>query len=80
MFFDNVKCIAASSDGLDSFVCNHGMVSIDNKVIMREFMYFKSMTGEFVKRRLNALQRDCIKRGWTHTDDISMAALNFVGE
>jgi len=29
----------------------------------------------FVKRRMAAFKRKCIKEGWTHSDDISIGAI-----
>lgn len=66
--------ITLSSDGIGSFR------QADNTPIpwtdlIDEFTGYKTTTGIFAKRRLNAFKRKCIKEGITHSDDISVAAI-----
>ena len=61
--------ISVLSDGVKTF---QGMDFLDTAT---EFMSFKNHTGEFVKRRMNAIKRKCDKEGIKYQDDISMAGI-----
>jgi len=43
--------------------------------LAEEFIGFKSSTGIFVKRRLAAFKKKCVKECMTHSDDISVSAI-----
>lgn len=70
--------IALLSDGVNSFR-NENRKDIDPLEIIREVTGFKTTSGDFVKRRLNRFRKECIQRGWTHYDDVSMAVI-YTGE
>lgn len=66
--------IAVFSDGIESFTDKEGS-KIEAVKIVKELMAFKNTQGEFVTRRMSRFLRDCEKRGWSHYDDLSMAAI-----
>jgi hypothetical protein len=70
----DTKSIAVFSDGVESFTDKEG-----NKIsvidVVTELMAFKNIQGEFVTRRMSRFLKDCEKRGWSHYDDLSMAAI-----
>jgi hypothetical protein len=66
--------IAVISDGINSFR-KQDNTPIDWKELMEEFTGFKTTEGEFVKRRIGAFKRKCLKDNTTHSDDISIASI-----
>lgn len=68
--------VAVFSDGVDTFTDKDGY-EIDPVSVIWELMSFKNTKGEFVKRRMQGFLRSAKKLGWKHSDDISMAAVNF---
>jgi serine/threonine protein phosphatase PrpC len=66
--------VAVCSDGINSFRRSDNS-EIPWLELAEEFIGFKSTAGVFVKRRLAAFKRKCEKDGWTHSDDISVAAI-----
>jgi hypothetical protein len=66
--------ISLSSDGINSFRQANGD-SILWHQMADEMFGFKLKTGQFVNRRLLALQRQCEKDQTTHYDDISVASI-----
>lgn len=66
--------IMISSDGINSYR-TATEEPIDWKIVMEEFVGYKNFTGEFVKRRMGAFKRKCLKEGITHYDDISCATI-----
>ncbi len=66
--------IALCSDGICSFrkADNTTLTWLD---MIPDFVDFQSTPGIFVKRRLNAMKKKWAKDGWTHGDDISIAAI-----
>lgn len=72
------KVMAVFSDGVESFHDTAG-VQVDPDDVIEELMAFKSLTGEFVKRRFYAFLRSAAARGWAHHDDLAMAAI-YCGE
>lgn len=66
--------IALVSDGMNSFrkADNSNLEWTD---LIEEFTGFKTFEGQFVLRRLSAFKRKCLKDAWTHSDDISVAAI-----
>jgi len=77
MKWDNVDCIAVSSDGAKSFSKkeNGNDTPISLRDIMFEFNQFKNRNGVFVQRRLKSMGRTHEKNLITHYDDISSAAI-----
>jgi len=74
----DLEWVAVFSDGVHSFRDGDGG-SLYYAEIVRALTEFKNYTGEFVTRRLNKFKKMCIKKGWTHYDDVSMAAI-FLGD
>lgn len=74
----NVEVVAVFSDGVESFRDSSG-VAIQASTVIHELMAFKTMRGAFVTRRFHACRRAWKARGWTHTDDLAMAAI-YLGE
>ena len=67
-----IKSISVSSDGIDTFVKDQrNPINMKNK-----FNEFKNFTGEFVKRRLSAIDRECKVNNINYMDDISLAAIH----
>lgn len=66
--------VALCSDGIGSFrkADNTTLTWLD---MTPDFVDFQSTSGIFVKRRLNAMRKKWAKDGWTHGDDISVAAI-----
>lgn len=80
---DNIKSISLLSDGICSFKkrviteTSQNIESIGFKETIQELIQFKGRKGRFVQRRLNKFERQCQERGWYHTDDLSIATMNF---
>lgn len=70
--------IAVFSDGVKSFL-DEDRKPVDFREVVQELMSFKGFKGQFVGRRMQAFLKQCKKRGWTHYDDLSMAAV-YLGE
>ncbi len=66
--------IAVCSDGINSFRQGN-TVPITWQEMVPEFVGFKNFKGVFVRRRLRRLSQDCRAKDWSHSDDISMAAI-----
>lgn len=75
---DNIEWVALMSDGVHSFR-NEKKKEINYIEVVKHLTDFKNFTGDFVKRRLNKFKKTCAKRGWTHYDDVSIAAI-YLGE
>lgn len=65
------------SDGLDSF-----KDEADNTIplleVLKVFLAFKGLNGEFLQRRMNFAWEEVAKRGWHNTDDFSVAGISHV--
>ena len=72
---NNIKTVSISSDGLDSFMKDTNPV--DCVGVVRNFVSFKNLKGDFVKRRIKAYRRECEKIQMTHEDDVSMSTISF---
>lgn len=64
---------ALVSDGAASVSSSCGPVPLEE--IVREFVSFKTLKGEFVRRRLRRAFELFRQRGWTCFDDISVAVI-----
>jgi hypothetical protein len=64
------KVLAVFSDGVTQ------VDGMDWRDVVAELMAFKSMEGDFVKRRMNRFLKDCLAHGKGPIDDISMAAIH----
>lgn len=68
--------VLLASDGVNSFEDEHS-VAIDYHQIVRELTAFKSLTGEFIRRRMNFFNRKMRKENNSHYDDLSIAGISF---
>jgi hypothetical protein len=71
---------AVFSDGAQSFQQRReegAFVPVPCRDVVRELTTFKSFTGVFARRRLRRFEEDAAARGWSHHDDLSLAALSF---
>lgn len=66
--------VAVMSDGINTF--KDGAKEVTWAEMLQEFVGFKSMHGQFVKRRMNFLRRTCQQKLMVHNDDISLAAIS----
>jgi len=71
----DIDFVLVSSDGLDSFTVGTTDAPLS---VEKEFTSFKSLTGDFVQRRMMRFRKDTKAKGNTHFDDISAAAISFV--
>lgn len=80
VFKDASKVIAGivlCSDGVTTFrKCENANQLMPASQVYNELINYKSLNGEFVKRRLTTFKKFCQKEGWQHFDDISVAAIN----
>jgi len=67
---DYLQSITICSDGISSYKDDEKNL-VDLLTIVPEFSTFKSVEGEFVKRRMQFLKRTCQQKEWTHYDDVS---------
>lgn len=67
------------SDGLHSFVRPEPAESISLESVLPELVSFKNTRGAFVGRRMQGFLKDCLRKGWRHADDLSLAALYLGG-
>jgi hypothetical protein len=79
----NLSFAAVLSDGIESYQAKVGaetsatFKSVDYLAAVHELTAFKNFKGEFVHRRMQSFEKECLKRGWHHNDDISVAAMHF---
>lgn len=85
LFSPEIETIAIISDGIQSFYHTliTGYYSHNEKIsyhdVLKELLNFKNYTGKFVQRRMNKFIKTCRKKEWSHSDDISIAAI-YLGE
>jgi hypothetical protein len=66
--------IALCSDGINSFR-TAGFTNIEWMDLLEDYIGYKNFDGVFVKRRMAAFKRKCLKEGTTFYDDISIASI-----
>ena len=69
-----VQSITICSDGISSYMDDEKN-PIDLLTMVPEFSTFKSIEGEFIKRRMQFFKRICQREGWTHYDDIGCGTI-----
>lgn len=81
---ENLEWVALMSDGIHTFVDHDPKTKQRRTVEIEEaaarvldFVHYK---GPFVKRQMNWLNKQMIKDGWSHADDLSVAAIYFGDE
>ena len=73
--------VAILSDGIHSFTklaesgAAAGNLPIPLGEVLSELLAFKTMSGQFVQRRVQRFQQDCARKAWQHHDDISLGVL-----
>lgn len=67
--YDEVQFISLSSDGVETYY----PANTEEKI--NEMIAYKNNQGEFVKRRMKKLKRECDKDGVEHMDDVSCATI-----
>jgi len=87
---DNAIFIALVSDGVVSYrepieqeedldlkipLTQIKLQEINYLDIIQRMVAYKNVKGEFVKRRMNRIKRDCVKENLFHYDDISVATI-----
>lgn len=76
---------AVLSDGVQSFArteqteTSRATYPVPAADVLAALLAFKGGQGQFVQRRMQAFGKECIKRGWHHSDDLSLAAIWLVG-
>lgn len=83
---EDYVCAAVFSDGVHSFfsprrteTCK-GVEPVPLGEVVEELVGFRTVMGAFVRRRMKKVLKDCLIKGWRHTDDLSVGALHLGGE
>ncbi len=75
------RFVAVLSDGVQSFTqsvttdTSRTTQPVPVADVLELLLAFKGGQGQFVQRRVRAFQKECAARGWTHADDVSLAAV-----
>lgn len=85
LFAPEIENVSILSDGVQSFYLT--LVTETSRVnekityhdVLKELLPFKNYAGKFVQRRMNKFIKTCTKKGWSHSDDISIASI-YLGE
>ncbi len=78
---DGYRFAAALSDGVQSFTqcvqteTSRTTVAVPVTAVLAALLAFKGGRGQFVQRRAQAFRKECTKRGWHHSDDVSIGAV-----
>ena len=73
------KFAALLSDGVHSFVHAGRSEAVALEAVLPELVSFKNTRGAFAGRRMCGFLKDCLRKGWRHADDLSLAALHLGG-
>ena len=80
-----IEFIAIMSDGVHSFYetavtdTSKNNISLSYLDVIKELLDFKNFKGKFVQRRMNKFRKDCVKKNWANSDDLSLAVI-YIGE
>jgi len=75
-FTAEIEFISVFSDGIESYSkATDDAKKIPPEEIANRLCAYKNFKGEFVKRRMNRVKRDCVKEDISHYDDISCATI-----
>lgn len=82
LFDGSYDTIFMTSDGIFSFIVENATERriIPEGDVLPDFMNFKNVKGEFLKRRLNKALKDLNKRDINHYDDLSVGAFISIEE
>lgn len=72
---NNIEIAGIASDGLLSYIKKNESISVET--IVNDVLDFKSFNGEFLKRRMNKINKIHKKEGITHYDDVSIGIAYF---
>lgn len=75
-YFENLRSISICSDGILSFK-DRNKEPLDLLTMVPEFIQYKSIVGDFVKRRMWFLKKKVEKENWSYFDDISCGTIMF---
>jgi hypothetical protein len=70
----SLKSVSIGTDGLMSY-SDQDRKEVATKLMVPQFLDFPSTNGVFVKRNMNFLKREMLKRDWVHTDDIAIGTI-----
>lgn len=70
-----VSSVAITSDGINTY--KKDCEPIEFITMAKEYIAYKNFNGEFVKRRMGRIKRDCDKDKIVHEDDISCATIHY---
>lgn len=70
--------VAAITDGAASIVDKNANKQVSVIDTIHQLMAFKSLPGEFVKRRLNKFSKEMVRSSLTNTDDIGLGAVELL--
>jgi hypothetical protein len=71
----NIKYVLIASDGIEQFKRKNEYIPYID--IIKEICGFKSLAGEFLKRRMKTLMKDYEKEGIYPADDVSIGGICF---
>jgi hypothetical protein len=74
---DTLEWVAVFSDGADTFQTPNHEGTLPAQQILTELTAYKTLEGEYVKRRMNRFQKEAHKVGKSHFDDLACAGLAF---
>lgn len=66
--------VIITTDGLSQYQ-DQNKKPIQTELLVPQIMDYPSFKGQFVKRTMNFMKRDLIKKSWSHADDIGIATL-----
>jgi serine/threonine protein phosphatase PrpC len=67
-------CITIATDGLVQYQ-DQDKNPVKTELIIPQILDYPNCNGQFVKRTMNFMKRDLVKKGWSHSDDIGIATL-----
>lgn len=74
--YNSIISITVSTDGILSYQ-DKNKNPIDLSEIIPDFIQFKSINGEFIKRRMSFFKKTMQKKEWFHYDDIATTTIIF---
>ncbi len=77
---EEIECVGLTSDGIGSFEAQkegEQFKPVPAWEMIPEFFGFRSWSGDFVQRRIQAMEKARRKAGTKHHDDVSVAAIHF---
>lgn len=72
----NYKKIMVCTDGIESFLKGNEIPDKETlNRIFKECLNFKTISGEFLKRRMSRVLKDLKSEGWDHYDDLTAGTI-----